>query len=98
MITDYKKLTGHQLRKRWEQVSGIKLNENDSHHLHRDKDLVVDTTTLTYKELDKIIDNRVKEYFYNTFEDIDVKGLRYDKDEDLDIELEQILRELEFDL
>ena len=98
MLTNYKKLSGHQLRKRWEQVSGIKLNENDSHHLHRDKDLVVDISTLTYNELDKLIDDRIKMYFNNTFEELDVRGITPDEDEDLDKELQEILDELEYSL
>ena len=93
MITNYKKLTGNQLRKRWEQVSGVKLNENQSHHLEKDKDQVVDTFTLTYGELDKIIDSRIRNYMMDTVKEIEF----YDNpDDDVDMELEEIIRELGF--
>ena len=94
MRTNYKKLSGKALRERWRQVSGIQLNENQSHHLMKEKDEVIDTFTLTYGELDKIIDDRVKAYFNDTF--LDPEDL--DTEEEIDEDLQRILDELEFDI
>lgn len=94
MRTNYKKLSPKELRERWRQVSGIQLKENQSHHLMKDKDEVVDTFTLTYGELDKIIDERVKAYFENAFEN----PADLDTEEEIDEELQRIIDELEFDI
>lgn len=82
-----KDFTGHQLKQRLMEVSGIRPPKDK-------QDQLIDLEGLTYGELFDIVHTEVKNYFEETFESPDVSG---DEDE-LDEELQRILDELDFDI
>lgn len=82
-----KDFTGHQLKQRLMEVSGIRPPKDK-------QDQLIDLEGLTYGELFDIVHTEVKNYFEETFESPDASG---DEDE-LDEELQRILDELDFDI
>lgn len=82
-----KDFTGHQLKQRLMEVSGIRPPENKL-------DQLIDLEGLTYGELFDIVHTEVKNYFEETFESPNSLGA----EDELDEELQRILDELDFDI
>lgn len=86
-----KDYTGHQLRERLMEVSGI---QPQSHHLSKKDDEMIDVFGLTYGELKKLIQASMREYFEETF---DNPKMDNEDELELDDELQRIIDELDFD-
>lgn len=82
-----KDFTGHQLKQRLMEVSGIRPPKDK-------QDQLIDLEGLTYGELFDIVHTEVKNYFEETFESPNSLG----GEDELDEELQRILDELDFDI